>query len=154
MRQSFPRMVGEGDGIRWQGDRHNPSRNDLGSLRSIDNALSKHSGHHNRGFRVCIRHAVLASVGVEIFCRLRDIWRVHAHVYIVWRVRRSPFSPAFTDNNVVLVQCDFTCPSVDCVLCKNVEDPDDIVHCSLDFRPDFLEVSGGRFVLLCGRQSR
>ena len=48
---------------------------------------------------------------------------------------------------MVRFYCSANGPSVDCVLCKNVEDPDDIVHSSLDFRPDFLEVSGVRF---CG----
>ena len=39
-------------------------------------------------------------------------------------------------------------PSVNGVLCKNMENSDDIVHCPLDFRPYFLEVSGVRFCVI------
>ena len=141
-------MAGKVDGIHWHGNRHNSSRNDLRSLWSIKNALSKHRGYCNSGFRFCIRYQVLAIVGVQVFCWFRDIWRVHTDIYIVRRVCRSSISAAFTDNYVVRFYCRVNGPSVDGVLCKNVENTYDIVRSSLDFRLDFLEVSGIRFCVI------
>ena len=144
-------MASEVDGIHWQGNRHNSSRNDLRSLWSIKNGFSKHRGYCNSGFRFCIRYQVLASVGVQVFCWLRDIWNLHAFVHIIGRVRRSSISAAFTDNNMVCLCCGVNVPGIHGVLCKNVENPDDIVHSSLDFCLDFLEVSG--IWKWCGRDS-
>ena len=134
-------LASEVYGLYWQSGRDDSFGNDLGSLRSLDNIVSKHSRHYSRGFRVCICHQILAIFGVQVFRRSRHLWCILPYVYPVGWVRGSSISTAFPNGHVVRVFNSFTRPSIDGVFRPDLENFDDTVHRTVDICPRVLEVS-------------
>ncbi len=83
MRRCCLWLAGEVYVLRWQGNFRDSSSNDLRSLRSLDNALSKHSNHCSRGIRFCLCYQIYWQFLVSRFFLGSVIYGIYLPMFIM-----------------------------------------------------------------------